>query len=554
MSKFEGELESADAPAQGEAGSGSVESCSPRQTPLGAGLTRGDLLRAGAAGAVLLGAGGLLGADSAKAAPLEALASGPKRGGTLRVGIGGGSPTDDFDMAHINGPSATTRAQAFYETVTYLDGQFRLHNDFLCEECVPNARADRWTVRLKQGVEFHNGKTLTADDFLFSIKRLLDPKSGATAAGQLVGIDLARTRKLDQRTLRFALKRPQSFFDYLLSDIVYVVPVGYDPKRPVSTGPWTFKSFQPARRTVLERFANYHGTPAYADELVLTELPDDSARVNALLSGQVDAINQVPYPQVSRLKGQSGLQVAVSPTGGWNPITMRVDVAPFKDVRVRQAIRLAMNRKQAIATALYGQGTPAADSYGRFDPSFNARLTREQDIEQAKHLLKQAGREGLKLELVTSPIAAGIVEASQVLAENAKAAGINISVRKVDPGTYFSQYGKWPFSIDFWVGLPYLVVASIADGPGASVVNTTHFNDPAFNSLFNQASRQLDPRKRTQIVHAMQKIQYERGGYIIWSFQNSVDAYSNKLGGIQRVDKTAWGLGRCQLHKLYFKS
>src|SRR5262249_21370653 len=155
--------------------------------------------------------------------------------------------------------------------------------------------------------------------------------------------------------------------------------------------------------------------------------------VNALISGQVDAINQVPYAQVAQLKGEAGVQVVISPTGGWNPITMRVDAAPFDDVRVRQAIRLSMNRKQAIATALYGQGTPAADTYGRFDPSFDSHLVRDQDVEQAKHLLKQAGKEGLKLQLVTSPIAAGIVQASQVLAENAKAAGITISVRQVDP-------------------------------------------------------------------------------------------------------------------------
>ena len=519
-------------------------------------LTRRELVRAGATGAVLLGSGGLLGSlgsDAARAALTRDLTAGAKRGGTLRVGIAGGSPTDDFDMAHINGPSATVRAQAFYETVTFLDGQFRLHNDFLADEFKPNATADVWTVRLKQGVEFHNGKTATADDLLFSIRRLLNPKSGATAAGQLMAIDLKRTRKLDNRTVRFVLKSPQSFFDYLLSDIVYLVPVGYDPKKPVSTGPWRFKSFQPARQTVLTRFENYHGTPAYADQLVMTELPDDTARVNALISGQVDVINQVPYPNVTQLKGQSGIQVAISPTGGWNPITMRVDVAPFNDVRVRQAIRLAMNRKQAIATALYGQGAPAADTYGRFDPSFSAAFKRDQDIDRAKSLLRQAGRTNLKLELVTSPIAAGIVEASQVLAQNAKAAGIDITVRKVDPGTYFSRYGKWPFAIDFWVGLPYLVVASIADGPGASVVNTTHFNDPAFNRLYGQASRTLDKNKRAEIVHAMQKIQYDRGGYIIWSFQNSVDAYSRKVGGIQPIDKTAWGLNRCQLHKLYFK-
>ena len=138
-----------------------------------------------------------------------------------------------------------------------------------------------------------------------------------------------------------------------------------------------------------------------------------------------------------------------------------------------------------------------------------------------------------------------------MLAQNAKAAGIDITVRKVDPASFFGGYGKWPFAIDYWVGLPYLVVASLTDGPGANVVNTTHFNDPKFNKLFNQAAKTLDENKRTPIVQQMQQIQYDRGGYLIWSFQNNVDAYSKKVGGVQPIDKTGWGLGRCQLHKLW---
>ena len=261
------------------------------------GLTRRELLRAGAGGALLAGAAGVLGPEAAAAA-LRTQAAKPRSGGTLRIGIGGGGPTDDFDAAHVNGPSSTTRDEVFYETVVYLDGRFHMHRDYLCTEFAPNRTADAWTVRLKKGVEFHNGKTATADDLLYSVRRILNPKSAAIAAGQLSGIDLARTKKLDKYTERFALKAPTSFFDQLMSDIVYLLPVGYDPKHPVSTGPWVFKSFTAGRMTVLERFKNYHGTPAFADRLELVELPDDSARVNALISGQVDAINQVPYAQI----------------------------------------------------------------------------------------------------------------------------------------------------------------------------------------------------------------------------------------------------------------
>ena len=507
-------------------------------------LTRQELLLAGAGGAALLGAGNLLAPRLAQAAPV-------KTGGTLRVGIGGGGPTDSFDAALINGPSATTRGQVFYETLVWLDGTFQLHN-WLCDQCVPNKAGNVWTVRLKQGLEFHNGKTVTADDVLFSIARLLDPKSGATAAAQLGAVDMKKSKKLDDRTVKFVLKRPTSFFDEILSDIVYIIPVGYNPKKPVSTGPWKFVSFKPGQQTELVPFANYWGHKPAVDKLVLVELPDDSARVNALLSGQVDAINQVPFAQVPVLKSNGNLQTVVSQTAAWNPITMRVDTAPFNDVRVRQAIRLSMDRKQAVQTALFGQGVPASDYYGRFDPSAGTSLQRKQDIDQAKSLLKAAGKQNLKVELVTSPISAGIVEACQVLAENAKEAGIDISLRKVDVSTYFGGYGKWPFAVDYWVGLPYLVTASLNDGPGANVVNTTHFNDPEFNKLFNEAAKTIDSAKRKPIIQKMQKIQFDRGGNLIWSYQNTIDAYSKKVTGFTKVDETGWGLGRCQLNRLSF--
>ncbi len=505
-------------------------------------LTRQELLLAGAGGAALLGTGGLVAPQLAGAA---------KSGGTLRVGIGGGGPTDSFDAALINGPSATTRGQVFYETLVWLDGTFKLHN-WLCTSCEPNASADVWTIKLKDGLEFHNGKTVTAADVLFSIRRLLDPKSGATAAAQLGAIDLKRSKAIDKRTVEFRLKRPTSFFDEILSDIVYIIPIGYNPRKPVSTGPWKFVSFKPGQQTELVPFANYWGERPKVDKLVLVELPDDSARVNALLSGQVDAINQVPFAQVPVLKANGNLQTVVSPTAAWNPITMRVDTAPFDDVRVRQAIRLCMDRKQAVQTALFGQGVPASDYYGRFDPVAGTGLVRNQDIERAKSLLKAAGKQNLKVELVTSPISAGIVEACQVLAQNAKAAGIEISLRKVDVSTYFGGYGKWPFAVDYWVGLPYLVTASLNDGPGANVVNTTHFDDREFNKLFNQAARTLDAGKRKPIIKKMQKIQFERGGNLIWSYQNTIDAYSKKVTGFTKVDQTGWGLGRCQLDRLSF--
>ena len=204
-------------------------------------------LRKGAAGALLLGSGGVL---RERHRPERRGHKHSRRHRNAVPSSASGSPAARRPTTST-WPTSTarpeiTRDQVFSETVTYLDGRFRLHDDFLCQECKPNASADRWTVRLKPGVEFHNGKTLTADDLLFSVKRLLDPKSGATAAGQLVGHQsLARTTKRDKLTVEFVLWRPSSFFDYLLSDIRLRSPRRLRPqKHPVSTGPWKFKSFR----------------------------------------------------------------------------------------------------------------------------------------------------------------------------------------------------------------------------------------------------------------------------------------------------------------------
>jgi len=515
-------------------------------------LSRRKLLLAGAggAGALMLAAcGGGGGTVMQTLGSSQAPSGKPKPGGVLRVGLGGGSPAETFDAALVNGPAATTRDQVFYENLIWMDGTFGLENA-LIDEITPNQANDSWTVRLKPEVEFHNGKTVSADDVVFTMNRILDPKVGATASGQYINV-LAATKKIDARTVRFDLNYANVSFPKLLSDVTFIIPVGYDPQNPVSTGPWKFKSFVPGQQTVLERFENYWGEKALADELIMVELPDDTARVNALLSGQVDAINQVPFVQVPQLEGAGSFDVVASETAGFNPITMRVDVPPFDDVRVRQAMKLLISREQAISSALSGQGQVAADYFGRFDEGFKGPK-REQDVEEAQSLLKQAGRQDEAFELVTSPIAAGIVKATEVLAENAKEAGVNVTTKLAEPSSYFSRYGKWPFAIDYWVGLPYLVTASIANGPKATVVNTTHFDDPEFNSLFFQASKQADRGKREELIEEMHKIEYERGGFLIWAFQNTVDAYSNKLAGYDPVDRTAWGLSRCRLDRLGF--
>jgi peptide/nickel transport system substrate-binding protein len=220
-----------------------------------------------------------------------------------------------------------------------------------------------------------------------------------------------------------------------------------------------------------------------------------------------------------------------SHTGAITPFTMRVDQAPFNDVNVRQAMRLLVDRQQLINSALDGSGTVGADVSSPYDPNYDTSLHREQDIAQAKSLLKKAGQENLKVQLVTSAVATGTVAMATVLAQQAQAAGVTISLKTVDPTTFFGpNYLRWTFSQDFYNYSPYLGQVAQSLLP-ASPFNETHWSLPHYGSLYRQANATADPALRKEIEHEMQQIDFTQGGYIIPAFIDALDAYSTTITG-----------------------
>jgi peptide/nickel transport system substrate-binding protein len=523
-------------------------------------ITRRQVLRGALAGGAALSAGGLLaacggdddggGGGAGTGASGGSSAEGVRDGGSLRLGVSGGGPEDSIDAHVLTTDPDIARAFQLYEPLAIRNPDYELEM-LLAESIEAGKSPDEWTIRLREGIAFHNGKPVTADDVLFSLQRIIDPKDPKTGAASISYIDLKSSRKLDARTVRIKLQAPNvAFPDDIGQYFNGIVPTDYDPKNPVGTGPFKYKSFSPGQRSVFVKNPDYwrEGEP-HADEVVIIDFPDDTARVNALLGQQVDAITNLPAAQIAQVKGNSALKVLVSETGAWQPFTMRVDQAPFDDKRVRQAMRLIVERNQMIQQALSGQGRVANDLYSPYDPAYNKDLPqREQDLEQAKSLLKQAGQSDLRVQLVTAPVFQGLVEAAQVLAEQAKGAGVTISVRKVDSGTFYGDnYLSWAFAQDFWFTRTYL--GQVAQGSlKASPFNETHWNDPGFVKLLDQARGELDEGKRTDLLHEAQAIEHEQGGYIVWSFSNQVDAYSAKVGGFQPaksgVPLTNYGFGK----------
>jgi peptide/nickel transport system substrate-binding protein len=483
-------------------------------------------------------------------AGLDALdAATPKRGGTFRIGVSGGSTKDFIDGQNIVTRPDQARIVTGWETLVVFDSKFRLTFNGLAESIEHNKQGNVWTIRVRPGIEFHNGKTMGADDVIYSLKRLINPKLGLFGGAALKSIDPNRMKKVDKRTVRLTLKQADgTLLDALGQYIAGIVPVGYSPDAVgkadpnIGTGPYKLKSFTPGQQSVHVRNPNYwrSGQP-YFDQVVIIDFPDDTARVNALLGGQVDAITDVPPAQVAVVNGHGGTKVLESPSAAWTPICMRVDAAPFDDVRVRQAFRLIANRPQMVAQALAGHGRIGNDLYGIFDEGFAEDLPqRKQDIDKAKSLLKAAGKEGLSVDLQSTNGALGMNEGAQVFAQQAKAAGVTVNVKILDSGAFYGdQYLKWPLSTDFWGSRNYLSQVAAGSLP-TSPYNETHWpdtKDQKFLALYKQALKTVDRGKQRVIMHEMQKMEYDNGGYIIWGFSTLLDGYATKLKGLRQGDK-----------------
>jgi peptide/nickel transport system substrate-binding protein len=429
----------------------------------------------------------------------------------------------------------TARVNSIYQPLLQLNAAAQTEM-VLAEEVSPHGSTSEWTIRLRKGVTFHDGKPLTADDVIFTFQRILNPKAPLSGATSLGPVDLPNLKKMDDLTVLVPFTSPYGSFIDQLSYwyYLYIVPQAFDPAKPNGTGPFKFQSFTPGQQSVFVRNPNYwrSGLP-YLDTVTITDFADNASLQNALVAKQVDAAGALEGAQLKVLAANPSIKAVAAHTGAMTPFTMRVDQAPFNDVKVRQAFRFIANRAQLISAALDGYAFAGADVSSPYDPDYDATLHREQDLDQAKHLLQSAGQANLTVELVTSAAATGMVQMATVLAQQASKAGVTINLKTVDPSTFFGpNYLGWTFSQDFWNYSPYLAQVAQSLQP-TSPFNETHWSDANYVSLYQQANATTDSATRRDIEHHMQQIDFTQGGYIIPCFIDSLDAYSSSLTGFQ---------------------
>lgn len=497
-------------------------------------LTRIGFLRRAAVGAAAVAAAPLLGKGSLEG--VAEAASGVKRGGRLVVGFVGGGSAETLDPHGGNTNIDVGRSTVLFEKLFDQRGPKGRLSPVLAESLEPNKTGTVWTVRLRDGVEWHNGKALGADDLLFTFRRILNPTNKLGGAADIGFIDPAKMKKLDRRTVRLFLNQPIADpRPAFASRMVPLIQAGTrNFTRPIGTGPFRFVSWSPGKQSVFRRNPNYWvSNLPYLDELRYVSIPDSLARFNALRSGQVHAIETLPVAQALALRNDRSLRVLSSPTGGMVAMVMDTTKPPFNDVRVRQAFRLLVDRAQMQKNVLAGFGTLGNDLYSPFDELYNARLPqRKYDPERAKALLSAAGASGLSIDIATSTAAQGMLESAQAFAEQAKAAGVTVNVAQGPADTYYSdKYMKVPFFQTQWGNYPLDSMIALSTQSKAPY-NEARYTNPAFDKLWSDARSTLDATKRKDKYDALQKMLYNEGGYIIWGFGNYIDGYRANVRGL----------------------
>lgn len=459
-------------------------------------------------------------------------AAGPQRGGTIRMGLQGGSTTDSLDPALATNQVALMVIRLWGEPLVELtdDGGIK---GMVAESYEASDDASVWRFKIRNGITFSNGKPVTAEDAAKTLERHSgeDTKSGALGIMRSV-----KNVRAEGDTVVVELDGPNADLPYLMADYHLIIqPNGGfdDPTAAIGTGPYILQEADMGVRFVATKNPNYWGDYGYADTIELIVINDNTARVAALQSGQVDMIDRVPPRTAGLVARAPGINVHQTKGPGHYVFIMHVDKKPFSDINVRNALKWGINRQEMVDKILFGYGsvgndTPINESY----PLFTPFPQREYDPDKAAFYWKKANIDEPILLRTSDNSFPGAPDASALFQQSLKAAGIPMEIKREPNDGYWSEvWNKKPFCTSYWGGRPtqdqmfttaYLCTADW---------NDTRFCNKRFDELLVKARGELDQEKRKAMYAEMSAILRDEGGLICPMFNDFVDATSDRIEG-----------------------
>jgi len=472
--------------------------------------------------------------------PGAALGATPKRGGRLRQAISGGATSDSLDGATLQAAHPISVSWQLRNNLTEIDVDGEVIGE-LAESWETSDDAKLWVFKLRDGVEFHSGKSLEAVDVVYSLNHHRGEDSKSAAASIVQNIADIRSDGKDRVVVELA--EGNADFAYLMSDYHLVVApegtAGDEWDKGVGTGPFMLESWEPGIQAVTKRNPNYfkEGRP-YFDEVETLHVADVAARTNVLQTGEVDVMEEPDLKTLHLLERQPG--IVINEVGGTKhfPYPMLMTVPPFDDPDVQMALKYAIDREAWVQKILKGHGYVGNDHpVGRNQRFFAADLEQRQyDPDKARFHLKKAGQEGLAVPLVAAEVYPGGVDGAVLYQETARTAGITIEVQRLPSDGYWVEVPlKKPWHVSSLAGRPTVDwVMSVSYAAGAPWNDTTWANE-RFNQLLVQARSELDEAKRQAMYFEMQQLVRDDCPTVIPAFGNFVNCMSDKIGTPEKI-------------------
>ncbi|MDH3263702.1 MAG: ABC transporter substrate-binding protein, partial [Paracoccaceae bacterium] len=404
-----------------------------------------------------------------------------------------------------------------------------------------------WVFRIREGVTFHSGKTLTVDDVLASLNHHRGDQSTSAVKPFFEPVtDI----KVDGQNIVVTLNAPNADFPYLMSDYHLPIMPGTDGKiDPTSTdgcGGYVVESFEPGVQATLTKNPNYWKSDrAHFDSIELLSIIDAAARLNALMTGAVDTIDQVDPATISLLEARGGNRILSIPGNAHYVFPMDSRAAPFSDNNVRLALKYGIDRQEMVDKILAGHGSVSNDNpIGPANRYFFADMEpKTYDPDKAKFYLKEAGLDSLEVTLTAADAAfSGAVDAAVLFSETAAAAGINITVERAPNDGYWDNvWMKKPFCASYWGGRAvedHMFTTAYAKD---AAWNDSFWDNARFNELLVAARSVVDEDKRREMYHEMQHIVSFEGSVVIPMYNNYVMAVADRIATPEKISAN-WNL------------
>lgn len=463
--------------------------------------------------------------------------AGPVKGGTLRAGLDGGATTDTFDPRKVNGPNhITTAIGSIFDTLVQLDHESNPIPG-LAESWDTSQDGKTWHFKLRKGVEFHNGKALSAEDVIETFNYLNSDASGYVDGKTILGS--IESMKADGDYVVLTQKEANADLPTLLAAYGMTVwPASSkdnDWTKPVGTGPYKLKAFEPGIKILLDKNSyHYRDDEGFFNEVELLNIADPVARANGLRSKKFDIITR-PDPKTAKLLGRlKGISIIEGLGNQHYTMPMRTDLAPFNDVNVRLAVKHAIDRQAFLDKVLGGFGYLGNDHpIGKGQRFFNKELPqRELDPDKAKFYLKKAGLSSLNLELSASDTAfSGAVDAAVLTQASAAKAGINVNIKRVPGDGYWSNvWMKSPWCFSYYQGRvteDWMLTSAFIS---TSKWNESYWKNTKFDTTLKAARTERNDAKRRSMYYELQELVHNDGGVAVPVFASFLHAASDKLG------------------------